>query len=85
MRQTGRTTRIVQHVVDQLFSVGTCVATDHVVYEYENPKLSMLGYFKEKVEREIEFRSHGSKGVKTTDLNVNEIPYIKFEIIKINN
>jgi hypothetical protein len=80
MRQTGRTTRIVQHVVDQLFSVGTCVATDHVVYEYENPKLSMLVYFKEKVESEIEFRSHGSKDVKTTDLDINGVPYIKFEI-----
>ena len=80
MRQTGRTTRIVQHVVEQLFSVGTCVATDHVVYEFPTPKLSMLTYFKEKVEREVEFRSRGSKKVTTKDTQVDGVPYIKFEL-----
>ena len=39
LRQTGRTTRIVQHVVEQLYSVGTCVATDHIVYEF-TPKIN---------------------------------------------
>lgn len=81
MRQTGRTTRIVHYVVDQLFSVGTCVATDHVVYEFEKPKLSMLVHFKEMVEREVEFRSYGSKKVKTYHVKVEDVPYMKFELI----
>jgi len=80
MRQSGRTTRIVQYVVDQLYSVGTCVATDHVVYECENPKLSMLVHFKEMVEREIEFRSRGSRKVTTNHTQINGIPHMKFEL-----
>ncbi len=84
MRQTGRTTRIVQYVVEQLYNVGTCIATDHVVYEHE-PNRQMLNDFEDKVRREVNFKSHGSKDVKTTDLDVNGVPFIKFEIIKINN
>ena len=80
MRQTGRTTRIVQYVVEQLYSVGTCVATDHVVYEY-TPTTQMLKHFEENVIREIEISSRGSKKIKTTHLKVEEIPYIKFEVV----
>jgi hypothetical protein len=79
MRQTGRTTRIVQHVVEQLCHVGTCIATDHVVYEY-TPTRKMLRFFKERVEREVQFRFYGSKKVKTSDVNIDGIPYVKFEL-----
>ena len=82
MRQTGRTTRIVQHVVEQLHNLGTCVATDHVVYEYPNSKSSMLDYFKEKVEREVELRSYGSKKVNTSHVEVDGVPYMKFELVR---
>ena len=81
MRQTGRTTRIVQYVVDQLYNVGTCVATDHVDYESPTPELSMLTHFKEKVERDVEFRSYGSKKVKSSHVKVDGVPYMKFELI----
>lgn len=81
MRQTGRTTRIVQYVVEQLYNVGTCVATDHVVYEYE-PKLSMLEHFEDMVKREVYLRSGGSKKIKTSSVRVDDIPYIKFELIR---
>lgn len=84
MRQTGRTTRIVQYVVEQLYNVGNCVATDHIVYEH-TPNRQMLNHFVDKVKREVNFRSFGSKDVKTTDLDVNGVPYIKFELIIINN
>jgi hypothetical protein len=80
MRQTGRTTRIVQYVVEQLYSVGTCIATDHVAYEHGITR-QILNHFEEMVRREIELRSHGSKKIKTTHLKVEEIPYIKFEVV----
>jgi len=80
MRQTGRTTRIVHHVVEQLYSVGTCIATDHGVYEFEATR-QILNHFEEMVKREMDFRSHGSKKIKTTHLKVEEIPYIKFEVV----
>ena len=80
LRQTGRTTRIVQHVVEQLYGVGTCIATDHIVYEF-TPEIKMLKHFKEMVEREVQFRSYGSKTVKTSHMNIEGIPYVKFELI----
>ena len=79
MRQSGRTTRIVQYVAEQLYNVGTCIATDHIVYEY-TPTFKMLQYFKEKVEREIEVKSNGYNSVKSTQITVDGIPYIKFEL-----
>jgi hypothetical protein len=83
MRQTGRTTRIVQYVIEQLYSVGTCVATDHVAYEFGATR-QILKHFEEMVRREMELRSHGSKKIKTTHLKVEDIPYIKFEVITDN-
>ena len=80
MRQTGRTTRIVQYVIEQLYSVGTCVATDHVAYEFGATR-QILNHFEEMVRREMELRSYGSKKIKTTHLKVEEIPYIKFEVV----
>lgn len=79
-RQTGRTTRIIQYVVEQLYSVGICIATDHTMYEF-TPDMEMLEFFKEKVEREVQFRSYGSKKIKTSDVDIEGIPYIKFEFV----
>ena len=45
----------------------------------------MLKPFKEKVKQEVQFRSHGSKKVKTTKLKIGEIPYIKFELVNKEN
>ena len=59
-RQTGRTTRIVNFAVDQLFSVGEVIITDHTVFEYENVPLSAIKLFRERVEREVGFRSLGT-------------------------
>jgi hypothetical protein len=80
IRQTGRTTRIVQHVVEQLYGVGTCIATDHIVYEF-TPEIKMLKHFKEMVKQEVKFRSHGYKKVKTSNVNIEGIPYVKFELV----
>lgn len=81
MRQTGRTTRIVHYVVEQLYNVGTCVATDHIAYEYGATE-DMLKHFVEKVRREIDIKSYGSKKIKTTYLTIENIRYVKFELIQ---
>jgi hypothetical protein len=60
--------------------VGTCIATDHVAYE-QGITRQISNHFEEMVRREIELRSHGSKKIKTTHLKVEEIPYIKFEVV----
>lgn len=80
-RQTGRTTRIVQYVVEQLYSVGICIATDHIMYEF-TPDRENLEFFKTKVEREVQFRSSGYRKIKTSDVDIEGIPYIKFELVR---
>ncbi len=80
MRQTGRTTMIVQYVIEQLDTVGTCVVTDHVDYEFGATR-QILNHFEGMVRREMELRTHNSKKIKTTHLKVEEIPYIKFEVV----
>lgn len=32
-RQSGKTTRIINNVIEQLYSVGQCIATDHTCFE----------------------------------------------------
>jgi hypothetical protein len=38
MRQTGRTSRIVDFAIDQLFSCGNVIVADHYVFESDSPK-----------------------------------------------
>jgi hypothetical protein len=80
LRQTGRTTRIVNYIVEQLYSVGTCIATDHIVYEFA-PTIKMLDPLKKLVEREVQFRSYGSKTVKISNVNIEGIPYVEFRLV----
>ena len=53
MRQTGRTTRIVNFVVDQLFSVSECIATDHTAFEFETATQSNLRHFIDMVKNKV--------------------------------
>jgi hypothetical protein len=80
MRRTGRTTRIVQYVVEQLHNVGTCIATDHTVYEYA-PKIEMVKHFEKEVKNKIYSDSKGVKTVNSAIMIINEVPYVKFEMI----
>jgi hypothetical protein len=36
MRQTGRSSRIADFAVDQLYSIGEVIVTDHTTFEYPN-------------------------------------------------
>lgn len=35
----------------------------------------------ETVKRKLDFKSRGSKKIKTTDIKIEGIPYVKFEVI----
>jgi hypothetical protein len=64
MRQSGRTSRIVDFAVDQLFSVGQVIVTDHVVFEYpESNTRQSVEFLTEKVRKRIEVSSYGTLGV----------------------
>ena len=83
MRQTGRTSRIANFVVEQLFNVGTCIATDHVVYEH-TASSKHVRHLEEMVKRDIEIKTKGRNSVKTTVLKIEGVPYVKFELKLVN-
>lgn len=82
MRQTGRTSRIVDFVVDQLFQTGQCITTDHIAFEY---KISMrqLENFITKVLDRIEKASHGSLKAEFNIQKVNDIYVVHFKTKKV--
>ncbi len=59
MRQTGRTSRIVDFVVDQLYQNLECVATDHTAYEFGRRADGSLRHFVNKVKERLDETSGG--------------------------
>jgi|688.fasta_scaffold2824111_1 hypothetical protein len=87
-RQTGRTTRIINHVVNELFSVGRCISTDHTTFEFEETALdieefgSSIDYFIEKVKRRMDFESYGSAKVDAKVIDVDGKKMVEFTLLK---
>ena len=79
MRQTGRTTRIVNHIVDQLYCVGECIATDHVYFEFTDLPLKYLETLIEKVRVEIDRLSRGSRIIRVEIIS-GAIPLAHFKL-----
>ena len=77
MRQTGRTSRIIDFTIDQLFSVGEVIVTDHIAFEFENVTNKSLFYFIDRVKDRFEFNSRHINGWKLDaniiDVNVDSI------------
>lgn len=59
MRQTGRTSRIVDFVIDQLHQNLECVATDHTAYEFGARADGSLRNFIDRVKRRLHETSNG--------------------------
>ena len=88
-RQTGRTSRIINHVVNELFSVGRCISTDHTTFEFEkyfenNPaeQAEQTDYFIEKVKRRMDFESYGSAKVDAKVIDVDGKKMVEFTLLK---
>lgn len=64
MRRSGRTTRIKNFIVDQLMSVGGCVATDHTSFEHGVLPLATFRHLIMAVEKDIYEMSNGNLVVK---------------------
>ena len=82
MRQTGRTTRIVNHITEQLFSVGRCIATDHTAYEYDRSKITLL-YLIERVKKNVSnVNSSTDWKLEHKEVEVNGVLMIDFRLSK---
>jgi len=88
-RQSGKTTRIVNYVIDQLYSVGQCIATEHTCLEYENPTKEMVDYFIDRVKYRVEIQSYHYKTVNTdiivVDIKGKKIPMVYFTLKDCKN
>jgi ribosome biogenesis protein Nip4 len=80
MRQTGRTSRIINFVVDQLFSVGRCIATDHTVFEFDKLPMKNLDFFIRKVEERILISSNGEMKVSSKVIRVDDVYMVDFKL-----
>jgi G:T-mismatch repair DNA endonuclease (very short patch repair protein) len=81
-RQTGRTSRIINHVVNELFSVGRCISTDHTTFEFEKLPNSQTDYFIEKVKRRMDFESNGNAKVDAKVIDVGGKKMVEFTLLK---
>jgi hypothetical protein len=85
MRQTGRTSRIINFVVEQLYNVGRCIATDHIVFEYEKVSQRAIHYFIERVQRRIDTETGGTKKVKSKIITIDELYMVDFKLEPIES
>ena len=81
MRQTGRTTRIINFAVGQLLSVGEVIVTDHTSFEYPGEVgKKQLEFFIERVKETIQNQSHEKRLIKHNIIKVGEISMVHFKL-----
>ena len=86
MRRSGRTTRIKNFIVDQLLSVGGCIATDHTVFEHDVVPIDSLKHLIISVEKDVHEISNGMINVKYELHHTGGLRFIIFKTeYKTNN
>ena len=78
MRQTGRTTRIVNFAVDQIFSVGEVIVTDHMAYDNPTFRSNNLRHFIGNVKSMVDLQSGGNIKLDAKISRVGEILVVHF-------
>ena len=81
IRQSGRTTRIIDFTIEQLCSVGECIVTDHTVFECPNKVTN--DYLKELIKRvnhRLQYQTNGYKSCKGEIKKVDDIKVIHFKL-----
>ncbi len=80
LRRTGKTTRIANFVIDQLYSTGEVIVTDHTSFEFPNSNnTSSIENLLEKVYRLIEANSDGDIKVEHKIIKLDNIKLIRFK------
>jgi hypothetical protein len=86
MRRTGRTTRIVNHIVEQLMGVGGCIATDHAAFENDGFNIQSLE--KSIVDKVLDAynakNKHSNSKIEKTIFDYNGIPAVHFKVVNNN-
>jgi hypothetical protein len=81
LRQTGKTTRIANFVIDQLHSVGEVIVTDHTSFEFpESNTMSSIRNLIEKVEKLDEANSPGNRRVGWEIFEAQDTTLVRFKM-----
>jgi hypothetical protein len=81
IRQSGRTTRIMDFTIEQLCSVGECIITDHTVFEYPNKVTNnYLKEFIERVNNRLQYQTNGYMRCKGEIKKVDNIKVVYFKL-----
>lgn len=75
LRRSGRTTRIANFVVDQLFDVGECIVSDHSVFEDPAWPVTRLNHLSGVVEKIAEVQSNGEMMVDSRIVRIEGSKY----------
>ena len=80
-RQTGRTTRIIDFIMEQLYSVGECIVTDHTVFEYPKKMANdALINFIGKTNKRLEFQTGNMKSCTGKILKAGDFKVVHFKL-----
>ena len=81
VRQTGRTSRIIDFTVNQLFETGAVIITDHISFEFETT-FKQLDHFVQQVYRRVDLHLRGRKNkrLKHKYTKIDSIPVIIFTL-----
>lgn len=85
MRATGRTSRIVDFVVDELFQHGQCISTDHIAYEDDRISMTELIPFVTKVLERVKYSTQEKNKAIYNVQKVNDIYVVHFKMVKNEN
>lgn len=85
-RQTGRTTRIINFVIDQLYSAGEVIVTDHVSFEYRGKiHKTDIQIFVDRIIKSLHATSPAFDWSKELLYEIKELDGIKLVHFKMNN
>lgn len=74
-RRSGRTTRIANFVVDQLFDVGECIVSDHSIFEDPSNPLEKLRHLSMVVDLIAGVQSRGEMLVDSRIVRIEGSKY----------
>jgi len=80
MRQTGRTSRIVNFAVNELFSVGGVIVTDHIAFEGFKMSNKHLDFLDERIRDRVNRETYGTHTTKST---IHRIPGTDLKVLEI--
>jgi len=86
LRQSGKTTRIANFVIDQLHSVGEVIVTDHTSFEFPDiDNMSSIRNLIEKVEKLDAANSPGNRRIEFEIFDSQNTKLIRFRMNKTLN